>query len=66
LAYESSTLLDSPNLNFSNQNEFIVKGRGFYFPFLFNPKKETSHEETIQNALSMLPVEGGCSVGSLT
>jgi hypothetical protein len=51
--------------NFSYQNEFIVKGRGCYFPFLFNPKKETSHEEATQNALSMLPVEGGCSVGSL-
>jgi hypothetical protein len=33
---------------------------------LFSPKKGTSHEETTQNALSMLPMGWGCSVGSLT
>ena len=33
---------------------------------LFNPKKGPSHEETTQNALSMLPMGWGCSVGSLT
>jgi hypothetical protein len=33
---------------------------------LFSLKKGTSHEETTQNALSMLPMGWGCSVGSLT
>jgi len=33
---------------------------------LFSLKKGASHEETTQNALSMLPMGWGCSVGSLT
>jgi hypothetical protein len=34
-------------------------------PPSFEPKKGPSHEETAQNAFTMLPVEEGCSFGSL-
>jgi hypothetical protein len=44
----------------------LLLKEGVEFPLHFNLKKGISHEETTQNALSMLPMEWGCSVGSLT
>jgi hypothetical protein len=56
---------ECPNLNSNYQHDFIIKAAVLNSLHLFSLKKGTSHEETTQNALSMLPMGWGCSVGSL-
>jgi hypothetical protein len=43
---------------------FLNRDYGFFSSF--QPKKRGFHEETTQNALGILPMGWGCSVGSLT
>lgn len=45
--------------------DFGIRGRGCEISPSFEPKKEPSHEETTQTALTLHPVERGCSFGSV-